>query len=267
MQVIFMDESGYTFNWEADLDKQPYYVLSAVCLPSYEIPKVYQKIRSEVSNLNLKGAYQPLGQGFEIKARDVAIGSDYWRTHNHERDVVRSIMLKTPNEYKRKAFVVIINKLAHRERYPNPEDPYQLSFRFIFERLQRYLSNINDYGICVYDQNKRLEDVLQNTAIGLFRDGSHLICFSSFYNSLVEKTLTIDRIVEFSLGRSENSIGLQISDFFATMTYTYLKDGKPSPCGWWDELESSLYRQDGQLLYFGYKEFPKEENEGSPNTA
>jgi len=165
-------------------------------------------------------------------------------------------MLKAPKEYGGTAFVVVINKLAHRERYAYPADPYQLSLEFIFERLQMYLSDINDYGICVYDQNKRLEDALQNTATVLLREGSDLIYFSRFYHSLVIKTLPIDRIVEFSLGRSENSIGLQIADFFATMTYTYVKDGKPSPCGWWDELESSLYRKDGQLLGVGYKEFP-----------
>lgn len=256
MQVIFMDESGYTFNWERDLDKQPYYVLSAICLPSEELPKAYQEIRSKVSDLNLQGAAQPLGQGFEIKARDVATGSGYWRTHNRERNAVRKIMLTAPKKYNGTAFVIVIDKLAHRERYADPEDPYKLSLDFVFERLQMYLSDINDYGICVYDQNKQVEDALQNTATGLLREGSELIYFSHFYNSLIIRTFSIDRIVEFSLSRSENSIGLQIADFFSTMTYTYVKDGKPLPCGWWDELESSLYRKDGQLLGVGYKEFP-----------
>jgi len=256
MQIIFMDESGYSFNWEANLDKQPYYVLSAVCLPSEKLPNAYQEIRSEVSDLNLEGATIPLGQGFEIKARDVATGSGYWRTHNEERDAIRNIMLTAPKKYGGTAFVVVINKQAHRERYAYPENPYQLSLEFIFERLQMYLSEINDYGICIYDQNKRLEDVLHNTAAALAREGSEQIYFSRFYNSLVIRTFPIDRIIEFSLARSENSIGLQIADFFATMTYTYVKDGKPSPCSWWDELESSLHRKDGQLQGVGYKEFP-----------
>jgi hypothetical protein len=256
MQVIFMDESGYSFNWEANLDKQPYYVLSAVCFPSEQLLLAYKKIRSEVSNLNLEGAVQPLGQGFEIKARDVASGSGYWRTHNDERNAVRDTILKAPKEYRGTAFVVVIDKLAHRERYAYPANPYQLSLEFIFERLQMYLSDINDYGICIYDQNKRLEDILQNAAAALVREGSEFIYFSRFYNSLVIKTFPIERIIEFSSGRSENSIGLQVADFFATMTYTYVKDGKPSPCGWWNELESSLHRKDGQLQGVGYKEFP-----------
>jgi hypothetical protein len=249
MQIIFMDESGYSFKWEANLDKQPYYVLSAVCLPSEQLPNAYQEIRSEVSDLNLEGATIPLGQGFEIKARDVATGSGYWRTHNEERDAIRNIMLTVPKKYGGTAFVVVINKQSHRERYAYPENPYQLSLAFIFERLQKYLSEINDYGICIYDQNKRLEDVLHSTAVALAREGSEQIL-------LAIRTFPIDRIIEFSLARSENSIGLQIADFFATMTYTYVKDGKQSPCSWWDELESSLYRKGGQLQGVGYKEFP-----------
>jgi hypothetical protein len=250
MKIIFMDEAGYTFNWEADLDKQPYYVLSAVCLPSDKLLNIYQEIRRKISNLNLEGANKPLGQGFEIKARDVANGYGYWRTHNEERNVVRDIILTVPKEYGGTAFVAVINKLAHKERYIYAENPYKLSLQFIFERLQKYLSDINDYGICIYDQNKRAEDVLKNTAAAIFREGSEL------YNSFVEKTFTIDRIIEFSLSHSEHSIGLQIADFFATMTYIYVKNGKPSPCSWWDELESSLYRKEGVLQGVGYKEFP-----------
>lgn len=251
-----MDESGYSFNWEADLDNQPYYVLSAVCFPSEQLLLAYQKIRCEISDLNLEGIAQPLGQGFEIKARDVSIGSSYWKTHDDERNAVRDILLTAPKKYGGTAFVVVINKLSHRECYAHPADPYQLSLGFIFERLQMYLSDISDYGICIYDQNKRLENILQNAAVALIREGSELIYFSRFYNSVVIKTFPIDRIIEFSLGRSENSIGLQVADFFATMAYTYVKDGKPSPCGWWDELESSLHRKDGKLQGVGYKEFP-----------
>lgn len=260
MQVIFMDESGYCYNWEKSIDEQPYYVLSAVCLPSEQLFIAYQKIRSEISDLNLEGATKPLGQGFEIKGRDIAKGSSYWINHDIERNTVRDIMLTAPKNYGGTAFNVVINKLAHIGRYAHPADPYYLSLEFIFERLQSYLNDINDYGICIYDQNKRLEDNLQDAATTLSREGSVLLYYSSVLNSPVIKTLKIDRIIEFSLGRSENSLGLQIADFFATMTYTYVKDEKPSPCGWWDELESSLYKKDGKLQGFGYKEFPQIKN-------
>jgi len=251
-----MDESGYSFNWEADLDKQPYYVLSAVCFPSEKLWSAYREIRRKISGLNLEGGNQPLGKGFEIKARDVAKGYGYWRNHNNERNAVRDIMLEALKKWGGTAFIAVIDKQAYKERYVSPKDPYRLSLEFIFERLQMYLSDINDYSICIYDQNKRLEDPLQNAAASLARQGSEITYFSRFYNSFVKKTFPIDRIIEFTLGRSENSIGLQVADFFATMSYTYVKKGKPSPCGWWDKLKSSLHKKDGQLQGVGYKEFP-----------
>ncbi len=88
------------------------------------------------------------------------------------------------------------------------------------------------------------------------RDGSWISLWNNPYNNIVAYKLNIDRIVEFSLGKSENSIGIQIADFFATMTYFYYKDEKPSPCGWWDTLVSSLHKKDGKLEGIGLKEFP-----------
>lgn len=70
------------------------------------------------------------------------------------------------------------------------------------------------------------------------------------------KKNSVDRIVELSFGQSENSIGIQIADFFATMTYNYVRHGKPAGCGWWSLLEESLYRKNKNLLGWGYKEFP-----------
>lgn len=76
-------------------------------------------------------------------------------------------MLASPKKYGGTAIVVVIYKLVYRERYAYPADPYQLSLEFIFERLQTYLSDISDYVISIYDQNKRLEDILPNTATAL----------------------------------------------------------------------------------------------------
>jgi hypothetical protein len=204
----------------------------------------------------LECARQPLGLGYEIKARDILRGSGFWRSHEDERNKIREIFLTAPKKYSGISFVSIINKKALKKQYSTPADPYLLCLEFIFERLQMFLFDIDDYGIIIYDQNKTLENTLHDTAISLVREGSLLIYFSKILNELVIKHFKIDRIVEFSLGRSENSIGLQIADFFSTMTYAYVKEGKPSSCIWWEKLESSLYKKDGKLLGFGYKEFP-----------
>ncbi|MBP9043305.1 MAG: DUF3800 domain-containing protein [Spirochaetes bacterium] len=251
-----MDEAGYSFNWTSDLDIQPHYVLSAVCFPCEQLFSIYQEIRNEVSKLNIGEASESLGQGFEIKARDIAAGSGYWRSHDNDRNAVRDIMLLVPKKYGAKAFVAVINKLSLRQHYVDPIDPYKLSLDFIFERIQMYLSDINDYSICIYDQNKRLEDCLQSAATDIIRQGSGITYIKHLNDSIVLKTFLIDRILEFSFGRSENSIGLQVADFFATMTNSYVKSEKPPSCGWWDKLESVLHHKKGKIQDIGYKGFP-----------
>lgn len=256
MKLIFMDESGYSPNWKADMDIQSYYVLSGVCIPADTYPEACQKIRTDIKNLNLPGAVKPLGLGIEIKARDIARGEGWWQSHNQERNSVRDLMLSFPPKNDGVAFVVVIDKKSHFDKYISPEDPWSLSLRFIFERLQGYLFDKDDYGFCIYDQNKRLEAALQNSSTALMREGSEILYWSDFFNTQVIYTFDIDRIVEFSLGNSRNSVGLQIADFFATMTYFYHKEEKPSPCGWWDTLRDSLYKKDDKLEGIGYKEFP-----------
>jgi hypothetical protein len=71
-----------------------------------------------------------------------------------------------------------------------------------------------------------------------------------------EFSLPIQRIIELSFGTSANSIGLQVADFFSSMTNSYYKSGKPSNCGWWNLLTESLHKKDGKLLGIGLKEFP-----------
>jgi hypothetical protein len=101
-----------------------------------------------------------------------------------------------------------------------------------------------------------LESETQDHTVDLIRDGSHLIYASRILDTLVIKRFRLSHLLELSLGASKSSIGLQVADYFATMTYYYYKEGKPSPCGWWDTLVASLHTRDGQLLGIGLKEFP-----------
>jgi hypothetical protein len=78
MQIIFLDESGYSPDWKKQIDEQPFYVLSAVCIPTSNIPAAYERLRKEIDRMSLPGQKKPLGRGFEIKARDVAQGIGWW---------------------------------------------------------------------------------------------------------------------------------------------------------------------------------------------
>lgn len=256
MRLIFLDESGYSRDWKRQIEEQPFYVLSAVCLPASNVPAAYQRLSAEISKMNLPGQKRPLGRGFEIKARDIAQGSGWWRNHNEERNKVRDLFLSFPRQEGGAAFVVIVDKAAHLEKYVFPENPYILSFRFMMERLQKYLDDCNDYGYCVYDQNDPLMNDLREHSDLLLSEGSKGVYFDQWLGSVFEFVLPIERIIELSFGNSKSSIGLQVSDFFATMTNTYYKGGKPENSGWWSLLVESLYKSGGRLIGVGLKEFP-----------
>jgi len=259
MKLIFIDESGYVgSNWnsEENLNQQPFYVISAVSIPIENYISGVKKLREEIAKLNLPGANKPLGLGFEIKAKEIATGKGYWGSHNEERNMVRNLMLSFPEENCGCTIVVVINKRAHLNRYAYPENPYRLSFQFLLERIQHYLENLNDVGIIIYDLNHRLEPELSSISTTLIRNGSQILTYDML-GFPYEFRLKIDKVLEFTFARSENSVGLIVADFFATMTYQYHKDGKPSPCGWWDLLVESFYKsENGDVAGYGYKLFP-----------
>ncbi len=254
--MIFLDESGYSRDWKKQFDEQPFYVLSAVCLPVSNIPAAYDRLRDEIGKLALPEQHRPLGRGFEIKARDIAQGTGWWRDHNNERNQVRDLFLSFPQKESGTAFVVVVDKEAHLSRYASPQNPYLLSFQFIFERIEIYLKECDEFGYCIYDQNERLEQDLQEHANQLLTEGSSGIYYSQLWNDVFEFSLPIQRIIELSFGTSANSIGLQVADFFSSMTNSYYKNGKPENCGWWNLLTQSLHRKGNKLLGIGLKEFP-----------
>ena len=197
---IFMDDSGYEFDWKTDITQQPFFVMSAVCVPEQVYPKACQNMRISITNLNLPKMTNPLGQGFEIKANQIAKGEGWWGNHNKERCEIRNSMLLFPKENESVAFVSVIDKKAHVEKYKNPDDPLELSLQFLFERIQDYLKYRNEYGYCTYDQPKRTDDKLHNISTNLMREGSEIIYWSDYYKDRRTITLHLDRILEFSLG-------------------------------------------------------------------
>ncbi|HWY78092.1 MAG TPA: DUF3800 domain-containing protein [Verrucomicrobiae bacterium] len=255
MHLVFFDESGFSPRWTLDIAEQPFYVLAAVCLQATAYADACEDLPREFAFLGVTLPH-PLGKGAEIKARAVAGGEGWWRNHNDERNKFRELMLSFPTRQTGTAFVVIVDKRAHFQQYAWPENPVTLAMRFLFERLQWYLSNEQSNAYCVYDHDKRRTDATHLQSIQLIREGSDVIFFSDYYSQTIKTTNTLDRITELALGQSHSSIGLQVADFFATMAYCYYRDGQPADCGWWNTLNTSLFHESGQIVGRGLKVFP-----------
>lgn len=263
MQLVFIDESGYQSNWKETYDKQPYFVMSAVCLPADNISSGYDEIRRSIGRIPFpSNDLLPLGRGFELKAKSIAQGGGWWGKNGDAREAVREIFLSSPTKFDGIAIVVVVDKEAHFKKYRDPIDPLTLSLRYIFERIEWYLRRFDDQCICIYDQNKKEDDHLYRQVAEMTAGGSVVQYFSSYYYQMIKYIHTIDRILELEMGNSKNSIGLQIADYFATMAYQYFKQSCPKPCDWWLMLTSQLDRKEGdskgKLLGYGLKLFPEE---------
>jgi len=255
MRLIFLDESGYSKNWKEDIETQPFHVLACFQVDADVYINASERLRSQVKNIGLEKIEHPLGLGFEIKANEIAKGKGWWKHHNDERNALRELMLSFPLECKGTTFLVVVDKKRHASKYVFPDPPHEKAFQFMFERLQWFLRDQNDFAVCVYDQTKFLDDDLHNASMGLMRDGSPVSYWSEYYGHVSEK-FAIDRVKEFYLGRSENSLGIQIADYFATFGYQYFKSGCPDTCSWWDTIAKSLYEKEGKRDGFGLKVFP-----------
>lgn len=255
MQLLFVDESGYSSNWKNDLEDQPYFVLSGFMIDADQYVSACEVIREEFSSIKLEKSNHPIGQGFEIKAKEIAKGNGWWKKNPESRSSIRDLMLSTPNRFGGVSFLVIIDKKMMIQRYSEPEDPVKLSLRYLYERVQKFLDQTNQSAVCIFDQSSFRDDEMHATSTTLTRDGSYLF-YLSFEKGFVSEQLKLDRIKEFYLTRSENSIGIQVADYFATFGYQYVKSKDKEKCNWWALILGSLHNADGKVNGIGLKTFP-----------
>jgi hypothetical protein len=62
MKLAFIDESGYSPNWIADIATQPFYVLAAICIDATAYPKACSDMRRDIAPLRLPGLQHPIGE-------------------------------------------------------------------------------------------------------------------------------------------------------------------------------------------------------------
>jgi hypothetical protein len=254
MNLVFLDEAGYSHNWKKDIEGQPFMVLAAVMVDADRYIEQCEVIRDESGKIGVELKF-PLGLGFEIKASSIAKGEGWWGKNTKERNCIRELMLNFPANCGGKIFLTIIDKKRHIDKYATPEQPHELCFKYIFERIQWELNESNENGICIYDQTKFMDDDLHDRSMLLMRNGSSLSYFSNYYG-YVSGALVIDRIKEFHLGTSKNSLGLQVADYYATFAYQYYRKNKPENCDWWTTIRNNLRSVNGEYLGYGLKVFP-----------
>ncbi|MGI8906807.1 MAG: DUF3800 domain-containing protein [Candidatus Sumerlaeaceae bacterium] len=260
MEMIYLDESGYCFDWKTNHEEQPYYVLSAVCISADKLDGCSMQLRQEVADLKVPGANPPLGRGFEIKAKLIEQGSGHWNKNPVDRQKIRKAMLTTASTFGARSILVVVDKPLLLSTYRDyARDPYLLAYTMMLERIQKFLERNGQLGVIVYDHNQRIATELNNTAADLATNGSN-IQYLDFYTNLPSTTqLKIDRIVEFTFSDSKYSVGLQIADYFATRTSSLMKKGHAFNDVHWGEFWHCLDSVSQKVKGIGIKVYPERE--------
>lgn len=256
MFLVFIDECGYQKNWKdaKNMQQQPVHVTAAVAVDSKDVSHIYTSIRGKISNLQLPHTNASLiGKGEEIKASAVDRGEGLWGKLSQLRDKVRQSYLD--HSGKVTYFVVCIDKVRHKARYPSPIDPADFALKLLFERIQGFLNDHQRQGIVLIDANKR-EEAAQRSLIARFlRLGSAGFGISKFYGALYQWRLQMANILEVHFGNSKYSIGLQVADFVARHIYSWWKSGKSPRYPGWNYIEQNLWKYPNHNGW-GFKEFP-----------
>lgn len=254
MRLLFLDESGYAHNWKENVEQQRFHVLGGLIVEAAQYFRLCTHVRAELAKLPLEVKSPPIGQGFEIKAREVARGNGWWKHNVPQRNAVRDLMLGAPAKFGGVGFLVVIDKKTLLEKYAFPDAPHKIALRYLLERVEWKLRELNDHCVGVYDQSKVLDDEVHNASAEILREGSSWIRESIYGRFKAE--LRMGNVHEMYLGNSENSLGLQFADYLATFAYQHFKNGRPADCGWWATLEAGLYSKDNKLDGYGLKVFP-----------
>ncbi len=260
MKLVFLDESGFSTDWKVDKATQRYFVLAGLVLDPVRYQTHSALLNEEVGRLGLNKFTHPLGRGFEIKAKEILSGNGWWSRHPQQRSKMRDLMLSFAKTCDGASFVIVIDKEKLQQEYSQPIDPHKLALRFMFERVQHYLEEVNDTAICVSDQAHRFEVEIYEFTNSLLRTGSTISVYDwNGYPSSINFSLA--RIIDFCVARSEYCFGIQVADYLASFTFHYLKSKNRERCDWWNDLVRGLHGKSGRIAGIGFKKFPSDKSD------
>lgn len=252
MKLIYVDECGPLKGWDSEKINQPCLSIGAISVDANIYTTAIEELKIKIDSLGIEHIEtNKLGNGYEIKAKNILTSSGFWKTHPDQQKEMLKLMLGFPEQVNGVGWCVVIDFKKHKEKYAYPVEPFNIAMRFLFERIQMYAEQINDNVVIVYDQYKAADDDVHEAFIELV---THHSIFEVM-NGL--SVLKFDRIIEMHLGNSKNSIGLQIADYFATFGYQIHKNNTIALSNK-DVFLKYLYKgRQNEVLGSGYKIFPE----------
>ena len=250
MYIMYIDESGDTIPLSQGGKK--FLALTGCILFEDDIPKVEEDIRkiktkffqnpdTEIKSNFLRYANPDLKESSPLKLNDRV-----------KYDELEADVTKFLKEIPVTLYTVVIDKAAYWSQYPS-QSPYDIAYVFLLERFQKYLGQIDAYGICIIDPR---EGQVDKNFIGQDLDALHNKMRHEPSGILNKCPNIIERLL---FATSDRTIGIQIADLYCYPIFHMFEYDKKQGEYWrFDELSlPKLYKNSsGAFDGFGLKFFP-----------
>lgn len=256
MKLIYIDESGDT---EPLSQKGSNWFVLTAC------------IIDETKRVELEQQFRELKWKF-YGDKDIEFKSNFLRYANpdilfesplklHDRACYDELEIKIAEFLKNAPVLlitIVIDKAFYWNKYP-AQNPYDVAYTFLLERLQHCLLGSNSLGIVIIDPR---EGRVEKSFIGDDLEKiHHLMRFGSWYISDLSTPNIVERLL---YSDSRSTIGIQIADLYCYPVFHIFEYGK-RPRDYWrfqDITLPKLRRVDGRLIGYGLKIFSDKSKNG-----
>lgn len=242
---MFLDESGdHSLNLDKIDKSYPMFILAG-CI--FDFDYYIKVVETSINDLKKKyfGRTDIILRSYDIRKQKGEFASlvDYKKRIEFYEDIN-----KTLSDFEFIVIAAAINKLDHIKQYKNPENPYNLCFRFILERAVMYLGRSTDNIIFRAESREGHNDKQLAVVYENFRQKG----FSEF----IKPDEVQRKLVDLSFNqKSQNVIGHQIADLVAYPIGRWVidktKENKP-----FNIIEPKFHRKNNEYLNYGLKIFP-----------
>ena len=142
-------------------------------------------------------------------------------------------------------FFAVVDKITHSARYLNPRHPYEYAFTVILERLDYFLEERKDIGLCFLDEFKGMERKVISRYIWYRQRGTWV-------------KSSIENIVEApAFASSKSSQMIALADIVVYNAYRRFRENDPS-YPFFQRIENRIYRRpdSNQIWGAGLKLLP-----------
>lgn len=240
--IIYVDESG-----DANLDNpNPSYPLFVLAFCIFQKRAYSASVSPSIQNLKFKHFGHDAVVLHEREIRQQSQPFVFLKSLPK-----RDIFMNDLNELIRSSEMIVIaasiNKIALKERYKYPENPYHLALKFCMERVAKFLANRGQSDLTthiIFEKRGRDEDNELELEFLRIKDGAN---FAS---------AKMDGMKIVFADKKANSGGLQLADLIARpIGIKHLRPDQPNRA--FDIIEKKFDRTaGGNFEGFGLKKFP-----------